>query len=46
LQNAGWIQRPLGFQAHDIEGQLEANGGTINGRVLTAGCAHFALARK
>jgi len=46
LQNAGWIQRPLGFQSHDLEGQLETNGATINGRVLTTGCAHFILTRK
>jgi hypothetical protein len=46
LQSAGWIQRPLGFQSHDLEGQLAANGATINGRVLTTGCAHFMLTRK
>ena len=46
LRSAGWIQRPLGFQSHDIEGQLDPNGETINGRVLTTGCAHFVLAKK
>ena len=46
LQSAAWIQRPLGFQSHNLEGQIEANGTTISGRVLTAGCAHFMLTRK
>jgi Caspase domain len=46
LQSAAWIQRPLGFQSHNLEGQLETNGATISGRVLTTGCAHFMLTRK
>jgi Caspase domain len=46
LQSAGWIKRPLGFQSHDIEGQLAAHGRGISGRVLTTGCAHFVLTRK
>jgi hypothetical protein len=46
LNSAGWIKRPLGFQSHDIEGQLEAHGRGISGRVLTTGCAHFTLTRK
>jgi Caspase domain len=46
LQSAGWIKRPYGFQSHDIEGQLVAQGKGINGRVLTTGCAHFVLTRK
>jgi Caspase domain len=46
LQSAGWLKRPLGFQSHDIEGQLEANGAAINGRILTTGCAHFVLTRR
>jgi Caspase domain len=46
LNSAGWIKRPLGFPSHDIEGQLVANGGVINGRILTTGCAHFVLSRK
>jgi serine/threonine protein kinase len=46
LQNAGWIQRPLGVQSHDLEGQLDASGATISGRVMTSGCAHFVLARR
>jgi hypothetical protein len=46
LQSTDWIKRPLGFQSHDIEGQLVAHGATINGRILTTGCAHFILTRK
>jgi hypothetical protein len=46
LNSAGWIKRPLGVQSHDIEGQLEAHGRGISGRVLTTGCAHFILTRK
>jgi tRNA A-37 threonylcarbamoyl transferase component Bud32 len=46
LRSAGWIQRPLGFQSHDIEGQVEPNGERISGRVLTTGCADFILARR
>jgi len=46
LQSTAWIQRPLGFQSHNLEGQIEASGTTISGRVLTAGCAHFMLTRK
>jgi tRNA A-37 threonylcarbamoyl transferase component Bud32 len=46
LHSAGWIERPLGFQSHDIEGRLDSNGHTISGRVLTTGCAHFVLARR
>jgi Caspase domain len=46
LNSTGWIKRQPGFQSHDIEGQLVANGGTINGRILTTGCTHFILTRK
>jgi len=46
LQSTAWIQRPLGFQSHNLEGQIEASGTTISGRVLTAGCADFMLTRK
>lgn len=46
LQSTGWIKRPMGYQSHDLEGQLTANGATINGRILTTGCAHFILSRK
>ena len=46
LSSTDWIKRPLGFQSHDIEGQLVAYGATINGRILTTGCAHFILTRK
>jgi serine/threonine-protein kinase len=46
LRSGSWVQRPLGFQSHDIEGQIEPNGEGISGRVLTTGCAHFVLARK
>jgi hypothetical protein len=46
LQSTAWIKRPLGFQSHDIEGQLAAQGAAIKGRILTTGCAHFVLTRK
>ncbi len=46
LHSTDWIKRPLGVQSHDIEGQLAAQGVTINGRILTTGCAHFMLTRK
>jgi eukaryotic-like serine/threonine-protein kinase len=46
LQRAAWIKRPMGFQAHDLEGHLDEAGATINGRVLTSGCAHFVLTRR
>jgi hypothetical protein len=46
LRSAGWLQRPLGFQSHDLEGRLVRNGAEINGRILTTGCAQFALARR
>jgi hypothetical protein len=46
LQAGDWMKRALGFQRHDIEGQLADNGVTLNGRVLTSGCAHFVLTRK
>jgi hypothetical protein len=46
LEAGDWIKRVLGFQKHDIEGQLADNGVTLNGRVLTTGCAHFVLTRR
>lgn len=46
LQSAGWIKRPLGIQSHDIEGLIEADGATMNGRILTTGCGHFILSRR
>jgi hypothetical protein len=46
MQSTGRLKRPLGFQSHDMEGQLEANGAVINGRILTTGCAHFVLTRR
>jgi len=46
LEAGDWIKRVLGFQRHDIEGQLADNGVTLNGRVLTTGCAHFVLTRR
>jgi hypothetical protein len=46
LQSTSWIKRPMGYQSHDLEGQLTANGSTINGRIMTTGCAHFVLSRK
>lgn len=45
LEAGDWIKRVLGFQRHDIEGQLGDNG-ALNGRVLTTGCAHFILTRR
>jgi hypothetical protein len=46
LQSGDWIRRALGFQRHDLEGQLADNGGTLNGRVLTPGCPHCVMTRK
>src|SRR5262249_47955063 len=46
LRNTGWIKRPMGFQPHDLEGQLVRNGAEIAGRILTTGCADFVLARR
>jgi len=43
LESGKWIKRPLGFERHDIEGQLEASGSEITGRILTTGCAEFVL---
>jgi hypothetical protein len=45
LQGTEWIKRPLGFQKHDIEGQLVENGLSISGRILTTGCSQFVLTR-
>ncbi|HEX9822434.1 MAG TPA: caspase family protein [Methylomirabilota bacterium] len=46
LEAGDWIKRVLGFQRHDIEGQVADNGVALNGRVLTTGCAHFVLTRR
>jgi hypothetical protein len=46
LQSTAWIKRPMGLPSHDIEGQLAAQGTTIQGRILSTGCAHFVLTRK
>lgn len=46
LRSTEWIKRPLGFQSHDIEGELAQDGSTLQGRVLTTGCAHFTLTRE
>jgi len=46
LQSTDWIKRSVGFQKHDIEGQIADNGTMITGRILTVGCAHFILTRK
>jgi hypothetical protein len=46
LQGTEWIKRPLGFQKHDIEGQLAENGASISGRILTTGCSQFVLTRR
>ena len=45
LRHERWIERPLGFQGHDLEGRVEDGGASINGRILTTGCTHFTLAR-
>lgn len=46
LEGRDWIKRPLGFERHDIEGQLDSSGAIIRGRILTTGCAEFVLTRK
>jgi hypothetical protein len=46
LYSTNWIKRSLGVQSHDIEGQLAVNGTSIQGRILTTGCAHFVLSRR
>ena len=46
LEGTEWIKRPLGFQKHDIEGQLAENGASISGRILTTGCSQFVLTRR
>jgi hypothetical protein len=46
LQGTDWIKRSLGFQKHDIEGQLVENGASISGRILTTGCSQFVLTRR
>jgi hypothetical protein len=45
LQGTEWIKHPLGFQKHDLEGQLLGHGATITGRILTTGCSQFVLTR-
>ena len=46
LRSGSWIERPLGFQSHSLEGRLEGGGSTINGRILTTGCTHFTVTRR
>jgi hypothetical protein len=46
LQGTEWIKAALGFQKHDIEGQLAENGTSISGRILTTGCSQFVLTRR
>jgi hypothetical protein len=44
--NAGdWIERPWGFQRHDLMGVVQDDGRTIEGRVLTTGCSEFKVQR-
>ncbi|MGH8602021.1 MAG: hypothetical protein ACREXR_04365 [Gammaproteobacteria bacterium] len=43
LESEKWIKRPLGFERHDIQGQLEARASQIAGRILTTGCAELIL---
>jgi uncharacterized caspase-like protein len=45
LQAGEWIDRPWGFQRHDLSGTVQDDGTTIEGRVLTTGCTGFRLRR-
>lgn len=45
LKAGDWIERPWGKQRHDIEGNVQGDGLTIQGRVLTTGCSEFTVRR-
>jgi hypothetical protein len=45
LRAGDWIQRPWGFQRHDLVGVVQDDGRTIEGRVLTTGCTGFKVQR-
>lgn len=45
LDGGKWIERSWGFQTHDLMGEVQADGGTIEGRILTPGCTEFRLRR-
>lgn len=45
LQAGEWIERPWGFQRHDLVGIVGADGTTIEGRILTTGCSEFTVQR-
>ena len=45
LKAGDWIERPWGFQRHDLMGVVQDDGRTIEGRVLTTGCSEFQVQR-
>jgi hypothetical protein len=45
LTAGDWIERPWGFQRHDLVGTVQDDGQTIAGRVLTTGCSEFKVQR-
>ena len=45
LRAGDWIERPWGFQRHDLVGVVQDDGLTIEGRVLTTGCSEFKVQR-
>lgn len=46
LEAGSWIERSWGFQRHDLQGVVQADGKTIEGRILTPGCAEFTVRRR
>ena len=46
LRGTSWIDRPFGFQRHDLRGRIDHDQNEITGQVLTTGCADFVLRRK
>lgn len=45
LDAGAWIDRSWGFQKHDLAGEVQADGRTIVGRILTPGCRDFQVRR-
>jgi hypothetical protein len=45
LWGTDWIDRPVGFQQHDLEGRLNSDGKAMSGQILTVGCTEFVLSR-